>query len=257
MNDIQSKVRGTVASRVGALIITCVAVAVLISLVTVNGRTLEENNTRSGSTMSQSSDPCAHLGESNGFDADYRRAYTFTIAAMAAEAHVVAKVQIANISAARFDTVSGNPPTPLPANASLEQLDLYEDRILSPVTLLATNVYSGSGVTGYVVIRWGGVTTACPDYMFEANPLIMTGNVGDQGMAFMTNIPDRWSSSPPSWYTHLAARVIELNNNGGNYEAKLLNTWYRYEGQDAQSSRFESHRMPISHLESEVEDATD
>lgn len=175
---------------------------------------------------------------------------------MAAEANVVAKVAIYSIGATRFETVSGNPPTPLPLGASLEQFDLYEDRILSPVTLRATHVYSGSNATGYVVVRWGGTTQACPDYTYEANPQLMTGEAGSEGMAFMTDVPTRWQSSPPHWYTHVAARVAELNSTGGNYEAKLLKYWYLYETDYAQSSRFATHRMPIAQLESDVEDAT-
>lgn len=180
----------------------------------------------------------------------------YSVASFVNASGTVAKAVITTVMPARFDTLSGAPPTPLPQNATEDEIDDYNDQILSPVVLDVTHVYTGSQAYGFVVIRWGGSVAACPDYTFTWTPQIMTGSVADIGMVFLADPPTEWQSNPPNWFVHLQNAATAMSQQTGkNYEAKVLKTWYLYSGSSA-STAHKYGSIPIQQLEAEVVAAT-
>jgi len=202
----------------------------------------------------QTIDPCAHLARVRRTQGYFERA-DWSVASFVEGANTVAKVQIQSIDAARFDTPAGAPPTPLPTQATEEEREDYNDSIYSATVLQAVTIYSGTQVTGYVVPKWGGATTACPNYVYESLPQLVQGNVGDHAMVVLYE--QSYLTNPPQWFQYLEAYAAQLSIPPNvAYRVMMPYTWYRYVGSDAINSIRIVLNMPISQLESEVDAAT-
>lgn len=181
----------------------------------------------------QSVDPCDYLPTTRTSTGNHGLRADMSIEDQVELAHIVAKGVVTAVHTPRFETVSGSPPTPIPASASEEDLDAEEVRIISPYVIDATTIYSGTTVDGYVIIRWGGTSSACPDYEYVQDPSILQGTVGTVGMLFVWDPPSDWDTDPPSWFSHAQSVANDLNGAGGNYVAVIADNWYRYSGTDA------------------------
>lgn len=178
-------------------------------------------------------DPCDYLPTTTTSTGNHGLRADMSIEGQVELAHIVAKGVVTAVHTPRFETVSGTLPTPIPTSAPEEDLDAEEVRIVAPYVIDATSIYSGTTVDGYVIIRWGGTSSACPDYEYIQDPNILQGTVGTTGMLFIWDPPSDWDTDPPSWFSHAQSVANDLNGAGGNYVAVIADNWYRYSGTDA------------------------
>lgn len=229
-----------------SLIVVAIAVAGVYAGLTMSSRT------STGAPLLQSIDPCEHLtGEIND---PYNDLILMAIEDIPFLSHSVARVEVSSIESPRFNTPGGEPPTPLPTTATEEEENDYSVMVFSPVVLDATHIYSGTEVTGYVVIRVGGTTAACPDHEVTTSDCFVA-NEGDDGLAELKGFSPEFVAINPPWYQHLVAIADELNENPNvHYEPALLFNWYRYSGAMAESWSLGTP-VAISTLEAIIEGA--
>lgn len=202
----------------------------------------------------QSADPCAHLAAVRRTQGLFERE-DWSVASFVQGADTVAKVEIQQIDASRFDTPSGDPPTALPTTATDEQWEEYDDTIYAAVVLQATTIYSGPQVTGYIVPRFGGTTAACPNYMYESDPQIVQGSVGDSAIVYLYD--QSYTAPIPPWFQHLETLAAQLSTPPSVvYRVMMPYNWYRYVGTDAVNSLRSMLNLPVGQLEAEVDAAT-
>ncbi len=204
-----------------------------------------------GRVLSQP-DPCEHQ---NGMvRSSSSSPETGPVSILATKAQTIARVEIVEIGEPQFGTSDGHVPDPLPTNATEEEEETYPDDIFSLIVLDATDVYSGTADTGYVIIRMGGVTAECPDYAHVVEPAFAE-DVGDEGIIELRSIPEFLLEDPPPIYQHLLDKAEELNEDEKvHYEPMLVWTWYRYVGSSAESRNLVTP-MPVTQLESEIQTA--
>ncbi len=209
-------------------------------------------------------DPCAHLTHTLTMGLEYV-GHEYPITRWVQASNIVAKGVITAMEAPIFNTTDGLPPanetpTPYPATPSDPEEkapDIGNDQIFSLVVIDATEIYSGSQFTGYVVLRWGGTSAQCPDYTFEVEPDILSGSVADQGMFFITEFhPDTLQRTPPpAWMVHATTYRDQLNSDRqDNYLLAHVINWYRYDPPDAWSEM--TIPRTIATLEADVIAAT-
>jgi hypothetical protein len=220
-----------------------------------------------GRQMQQTVDPCENLGGdlrlTTGYNAPY---YDYTIEDYVLQSHVVSRAVISVTESARFETIDGLPPgpaTPTPQPTSTP--DPYSDdpddyvpgQILSPIVLQATNIYSGTSVAGYVVARWGGTASSCPDYIHHSPDDLMTGVIGDEGIAFMVDPPVEWVMDPPDWFTHLVSTANSISTPSNVYKPMLIWNWHLYDPNSGNAAtKLDGEQLiSITQLESDVQQA--
>lgn len=231
-------------------------VLIFTYLVAVALGSLERAEDRAPLTAHSGSGPCDHLDYVNTSSGTVYR-HDMSPTSFVRESHAVAKVVIDTIDAPRFNTTDGLPPPPLPQVPTDDEWAEYDDKIMSAVVVTATNVYTGTANTGYVLIRWGGTAAVCPDYIHEVEPQILTGDVGDEAMAFLMGIPTSIMQSPPPWLAYAIGIRDALNSNPEtDYEVMLLFDWYEYDGTLATSQLQPDDPVEIVDLEDEVSHAT-
>lgn len=224
-------------------------------------------------TPTPTSGPCAHLsGTRRETSFNFSEYVGMQLSDYVSRTHVVAKVEISDIKSPRFETLSGSPPPPATATSSAatktptgnEEIDdddlsfFPEDRILRPVVLDATQIYSGTSVTGYVVAKWGGAISGCPDYTYSTNGDVLTGAANDIGMVFLYEPPEDWETEPPNWFSHLQAIADGLSQENVEYRPMLIQNWYLYNTSAGTAATIHpSGNYTISELEAEIEDLTE
>lgn len=240
--------RESVVSTILSVVIFTILAVILL------GRNLS-GNIESARMVSQANN-CSHLGKSRISSGNYSGIMDHTPADFVSDAEVVARVRVASVEAPNFDTPGGGPPTPLPVNATEDEEDFYFTGVSAPVVITATNVYSGSEVTGYVVVKWGGVSSACPDYEDISNPKTFDANVGDEGIVFLDAPSSSMLGTPRPWLQRAITLANQLNADpNSHYDVMLVDEWYKYQGNNA-SVAIISQTLPISQLESAIEAAT-
>jgi hypothetical protein len=174
------------------------------------------------------------------------------VSVIATKAGAIAQVRIAEVGAPMFSTRDGHVPPDGPPTGPEDDDQPDPKRIFSLVVLEATHVYSGTPVTGYVVIRDGGVSPECPEFAYVGD-LEPEGQVGDVGIIELITLDGPSRHEPPPAIQHLLARAEALNAAPDvRYEPMLLWAWYRYSGQRVLSRQLVTP-MPIDLLELEIE----
>lgn len=199
---------------------------------------------------------CAHLGKARYSSGNYSNIAGHTPTDFVSEAEVVARVRVTAVQDPNFDTPNGGPPTPLAINATEDEEDFYFTGVSAPVVITATNVYSGSEVTGYVVVKWGGVSAACPDFEHITSPKELDVSVGDEGMIFLDAPSGSLLATPRPWLQRAINLANQLNSDPNvHYDVMLLDAWYKYQGSNAFLALL-GQTLSINQLETEVETAT-
>lgn len=242
------------SSRRQTIILTILTIVIFTGLTLTLSRTSNVNI----ESVKQNSQVnfCSHLGETRFSSGNYSNLVGHTPTEFVSEAEVVARVRIVDVEQPSFDTPGGNPPTPLAINATDDEEDFYFTGVSAPVVITATNVYSGSEVTGYVVVKWGGIAAACPGFEHIISPNEFDVSVGDEGMIFLDAPGSSLLANPRPWLQRAINLTNQLNSDPNvHYDLMLLDEWYEYQGNNA-SLAIISQTLPISQLESEVDLAT-
>lgn len=237
--------RALVAS--GLLAIFSLGVATTLSedvLSRVHDQIYLPSVTLGGSSRSGAND-CVHLGDHMGDD--FELPAGVSVGQWTTASSTVAQTLVTDVQLPRFNTPAGLPPTQEPQ-------DEDEDgaMIVSAMVLTVNHLYKGDpAIVGYVVPKWGGTSSHCPDYAYTREPQKMSASLGDSGVVFLYDPPSRWLTAPPVWYVQLKSVADGL---GSNYKVMLPHNWYRYSGSNA-TSTWMMETKTITELVAEIEAA--
>lgn len=177
----------------------------------------------------------------------------------------VAKAVVISQTVPAFDNRTGLPlpanftPEPEPTTTEFPEIEYpfveHRNYVYSLYVLDQITAYKGDEVTGYVLIHYGGVSPACPDYNFKLVPDFISGiEPGETGMYFLYDRV-KGVGTIEGAFTEAARLRDALNESpGASYKVVTSLEMFRYDGVSATSNY--AGALPITQLEAEVEAAT-
>lgn len=145
-------------------------------------------------------------------------------------AFVAAEVTVAALHDARFNTASGQQP---PGEFDIDDPGVVAYR---PVVVDADEYFKtpDSSIAGFVVPEWGGVVQDM--WIPIGEPMYF--EVGDEGMAFLVELPAEHVSAGMPYVGYLTDLADSLSEPGEEYTALVIRDWFSYDSGSATGWRF-------------------